>query len=86
MDDLDLVVELKMIEKKNQKLYLLNHQYYHVNDHWFRFELTFVNQYNFDDCIQRYVDFMCAHTISAAISWPIITVTELLRIYFIILG
>lgn len=47
--------------------------------------LTFVDQHNFDDGIYWYIDFVGAHAIGTAIRWPIIAVTKLLGIDFIIL-
>lgn len=38
---------------------------------------TFVNQYNFHNCIQWNIDFVSAHAISAASTWPVVSVTKL---------
>lgn len=40
---------------------------------------TFVYENYLDDRVMRNVDLMRAHAVSAAISWPIITVAELFR-------
>lgn len=48
--------------------------------------LHFIDQNDFDDGIQRDVDFMRAHAVGSAIGWSIVTVAELLGIDVIVLG
>lgn len=47
--------------------------------------LYFIDQNDFDNGIQWNIDFMCAHAIGSAVGWAVVTVTELLRIYVIVL-
>jgi hypothetical protein len=48
--------------------------------------LYLVDQDDFDDGVQWNVDFVCAHAVGAAVSWSVVTVTELLRVDVVVLG
>lgn len=47
---------------------------------------TFIDQYNFNDCIHRDIDFVCAHAIWSTIGWSIVSIAKLFRIDFVELG
>lgn len=48
--------------------------------------LTFIDKHNFNDSIQWNVDLVRAHTVWSAVCWTVISVAELFRIDFVVLG